>query len=105
MIIANSDVMYRHLVQGVVDYAIYMLNPDGTVANWNAGAQRAKGYTAEEIVGRHFSCFYSRRGPGRRPAAAWLVHRRPGRQVRGRGLARAQGRHAVLGPRRHRCHP
>jgi diguanylate cyclase (GGDEF)-like protein/PAS domain S-box-containing protein len=59
MIIANSDVMYRHLVQGVVDYAIYMLNPDGTVANWNAGAQRAKGYSAEEIVGRHFSCFYS----------------------------------------------
>ncbi|KRC71852.1 Phytochrome-like protein cph2 [compost metagenome] len=59
MIIANSDVMYRHLVQGVIDYAIYMLNPDGTVANWNTGAQRAKGYTAEEIVGRHFSCFYS----------------------------------------------
>ena len=59
MIIANSDVMYRHLVQGVVDYAIYMLHPDGTVANWNAGAQRAKGYTADEIVGRHFSCFYT----------------------------------------------
>ncbi|SEI58490.1 bifunctional diguanylate cyclase/phosphodiesterase [Achromobacter sp. NFACC18-2] len=59
MIIANSDVMYRHLVQGVVDYAIYMLNPDGIVANWNAGAQRAKGYTAQEIVGRHFSCFYT----------------------------------------------
>ena len=45
MIIDNSDVMYRHLVQGVIDYAIYMLNPDGTVANWNAGAERAKGYT------------------------------------------------------------
>ncbi|WMD18936.1 EAL domain-containing protein [Achromobacter seleniivolatilans] len=59
MILDNSDVMYRHLVQGVVDYAIYMLRPDGIVANWNAGAQRAKGYTQEEIVGRHFSCFYS----------------------------------------------
>ncbi|CAB3720799.1 hypothetical protein LMG3441_03803 [Achromobacter kerstersii] len=59
MIIDNSDVMYRHLVQGVVDYAIYMLHPDGTVANWNAGAQRAKGYTQEEIVGKNFACFYS----------------------------------------------
>ncbi|WP_370640970.1 MULTISPECIES: putative bifunctional diguanylate cyclase/phosphodiesterase [unclassified Pantoea] len=54
----DSDVMYRMLVQGVVDYAIYMLKPDGTVANWNAGAQRAKGYRAEEIVGQHFSVFY-----------------------------------------------
>lgn len=55
----NNDVMYRLLVQSVVDYAIYMLKPDGTVANWNAGAQRAKGYLPEEIIGRHFSCFYS----------------------------------------------
>ena len=55
----NSDVMYRLLVQSVVDYAIYMLKPDGTVANWNAGAQRAKGYLPEEIIGKNFSCFYS----------------------------------------------
>lgn len=55
----NSDVMYRLLVQSVVDYAIYMLKPDGTVANWNAGAQRAKGYLPEEIVGKNFSLFYS----------------------------------------------
>ncbi len=55
----NSDVMYRLLVQGVVDYAIYMLSPQGIVSNWNAGAQRAKGYRAEEIVGQHFSCFYT----------------------------------------------
>ena len=55
----NADVMYRLLVQSVIDYAIYMLKPDGTVANWNAGAQRAKGYTPDEIVGRHFSLFYS----------------------------------------------
>lgn len=55
----NSDVMYRLLIQSVVDYAIYMLTPDGVVANWNAGAQRAKGYTAEEIVGQHYSVFYT----------------------------------------------
>jgi diguanylate cyclase (GGDEF)-like protein/PAS domain S-box-containing protein len=54
----DSDVMYRLLVQGVIDYAIYMLTPEGHVANWNAGAQRAKGYTREEIIGRHFACFY-----------------------------------------------
>ena len=55
----NSDVMYRLLVQSVADYAIYMLTPEGTVANWNPGAQRAKGYQPEEIVGKHFGCFYS----------------------------------------------
>ena len=58
MTIANSDVMYRHLVQGVEDYAIYMLSPDGTVANWNAGAERTS-YAADEIVGQNFSCFYT----------------------------------------------
>lgn len=55
----KSDVMYRLLVQSVIDYAIYMLTPEGIVANWNPGAQRSKGYTADEIVGRHFSAFYS----------------------------------------------
>ena len=55
----DADLMYRLLVQGVTDYAIYMLSPDGAIANWNAGAQRAKGYTADEIVGHNFSCFYS----------------------------------------------
>ncbi|MGG2399466.1 EAL domain-containing protein [Pseudomonas sp. SH1-B] len=55
----NSDMMYRLLVQSVVDYAIYLLSPEGVVTNWNAGAQRAKGYSAAEIVGQHFSVFYS----------------------------------------------
>ncbi|WP_321813356.1 EAL domain-containing protein [Paraburkholderia sp. J69-2] len=48
----------RLLVEGVTDYAIYMLDTNGVVSNWNAGAQRAKGYQAAEIVGKHFSCFY-----------------------------------------------
>ena len=47
------------LVQSVTDYAIYMLDPQGIVASWNAGAQRFKGYTADEIIGEHFSRFYS----------------------------------------------
>jgi PAS domain S-box-containing protein len=49
---------FRLLVQGVVDYAIYMLDPNGIVTNWNAGAERIKGYSVDEIVGRHFSVFY-----------------------------------------------
>ena len=60
----SSDVMYRLLVQSVVDYAIYLLKPDGTIVNWNAGAQRAKGYQPEEIIGKNFSCFYSEQEQG-----------------------------------------
>ncbi len=63
---ANPDIMYRLLIQSVVDYAIYLLTPEGIVANWNPGAQRAKGYHADEIVGQHYSLFYSdaERGAG-----------------------------------------
>ncbi|RCW66692.1 hybrid sensor histidine kinase/response regulator [Pseudorhodoferax soli] len=54
----RSEEQFRVLVQGVTDYAIYMLDPQGLVANWNAGAQRIKGYAAAEVVGTHFSRFY-----------------------------------------------
>jgi PAS domain S-box-containing protein len=54
----RSEERFRLLVQGVTDYAIYMLDPLGYVSSWNAGAQRFKGYTAEEIIGKHFSGFY-----------------------------------------------
>ena len=46
------------MVEGVRDFAIFLLDTDGRVASWNAGAERFKGYTAEEIIGKHFSCFY-----------------------------------------------
>ncbi|MDB5595886.1 MAG: sensor protein [Hyphomicrobiales bacterium] len=55
----GSEERFRLLVQGVRDYAIYMLDPLGRVTNWNTGAHRFKGYTAEEIVGQHFSRFYT----------------------------------------------
>jgi len=55
----ESERRFRLLVQGVTDYAIYMLSPEGIVTNWNAGAQRIKGYAAHEIVGQHFSRFYT----------------------------------------------
>jgi PAS domain S-box-containing protein len=54
----ESERRFRLLVQGITDYAIYMLSPEGRVTNWNAGAARIKGYTDAEIVGEHFSRFY-----------------------------------------------
>jgi PAS domain S-box-containing protein len=50
----------RLLIQGVQEYALFQLDPDGCVVSWNAGAQRLKGYRAEEIIGKHLSVFYSR---------------------------------------------
>jgi PAS domain S-box-containing protein len=54
----RTEERFRLLVDGARDYAIFMLGPDGNVLTWNTGAQRLKGYSAEEIVGRHFSAFY-----------------------------------------------
>ena len=54
----TPDGRYRLLVEAVTDYAIYMLDPEGRVTSWNPGAQRFKGYTHDEIIGRHFSQFY-----------------------------------------------
>jgi PAS domain S-box-containing protein len=54
----ETERRFRMLVRGVTDYAIYMLDPDGHVTNWNAGAARIKGYAEHEIVGEHFSRFY-----------------------------------------------
>ncbi|TCZ53380.1 hybrid sensor histidine kinase/response regulator [Roseicella aquatilis] len=55
----ESERRFRLLVQGVTDYAIFMLDLDGRVSNWNAGAERIKGYSAEEVVGQHFSRFWT----------------------------------------------
>ena len=55
----EAERRFRILVQGVTDYAIYMLDPKGHVTNWNAGAERIKGYAPAEIVGQHFSRFYT----------------------------------------------
>lgn len=50
---------FRLMVEAVTDYAIFMLDPNGQIVSWNRGARRIKGYAAEEILGRHFSCFYT----------------------------------------------
>lgn len=54
----QSDESFQLLVDSAQDYAIFMLDPEGRIATWNEGAKRIKGYQAEEILGRHFSCFY-----------------------------------------------
>jgi PAS domain S-box-containing protein len=55
----HSSEQFRLLVESVEDYAIYMLNVDGTIKTWNPGAERIKGYTGAEIIGKHFNCFYT----------------------------------------------
>lgn len=57
--LSESEAQFRHLVQGVTDYAIYMIDPEGKVSSWNEGARRIKGYEPEEIIGSHFSRFYT----------------------------------------------
>ncbi|MGA0605400.1 PAS domain S-box protein [Phenylobacterium sp. VNQ135] len=76
----ESERRFRLLVESVIDYAIFMLDVNGSVINWNAGAQRIKGYTADEIVGSHFSLFYTPedRAAGL-PARAIETARRDGR--------------------------
>ena len=55
----TDEQRFRRLIEAVTDYAIYMLDLHGTVTSWNAGAQRFKGYTPDEIIGEHFSRFYT----------------------------------------------
>jgi PAS domain S-box-containing protein len=57
--LASSEERFRLLVDAVQDYAIFMLDVQGYITTWNAGARRIKGYEAQEIIGKHFSCFYS----------------------------------------------
>ena len=56
----TPDIPFKLLVQSVVDYAIFMLDTEGTVSSWNVGAERIKGYSSDEIVGKHFSSFYTK---------------------------------------------
>lgn len=58
-VLRRSEEQFRLLVQGVTDYAIYMLTPNGEVSSWNPGARRIKGYEPQEIIGQHFSRFYT----------------------------------------------
>lgn len=103
MALAASERRFRLLVQGVRDYAIYMLDPHGTITNWNAGAQAIKGYAEPEIVGRHFSCFYTEEDRARgEPAKALQTALSEGRYEREAQRLRKDGTtfwaHVVIDP-------
>ncbi|TKW75320.1 MAG: PAS domain S-box protein, partial [Bradyrhizobium icense] len=76
----ESERNFRLLVEGVADYALYMLDPTGTITSWNIGGQRIKGYAPEEILGQHFSRFYTEpdRANGK-PQRALQIAREQGR--------------------------
>ncbi len=81
----QSEAQLRLLVRHVTDYALYMLDPNGVVSSWNLGAERIKGYSPEEIVGQHFSKFYTEED------------RASGAPERGLGVARREGRFETEG--------
>jgi PAS domain S-box-containing protein len=83
----ESEEGYRMLLDGVRDYAIFMMDPQGLVVSWNAGAERIKGYTAEQIIGHNFACFFP---------AEDIERGRPGEVLR---ITAACGRHEERGMR------
>jgi PAS domain S-box-containing protein len=83
----QSEEQYRMLLDGVKDYAIFMMDPQGRIVSWNAGAERIKGYTAEQIIGRNFSCFFP---------PADIERGRPEEVLR---MTAAEGRHEEQGMR------
>jgi PAS domain S-box-containing protein len=82
---AYNDQQFRMLVQGVTDYAIYLLDPSGNITNWNPGGERIKGYRSDEIVGQNFSRFYTE------------VDRAAGEPQRGLAIAARDGRYEQEG--------
>lgn len=81
----ESERSFRLLVEGVADYALYMLDPAGIITSWNSGGERIKGYSSAEIVGQHFSRFYTE------------VDRANGKPARALGIARDKGRYEEEG--------
>jgi PAS domain S-box-containing protein len=76
----QSNEQFRLLVEGIEDYAIFMLDPQGYITNWNRGAERIKGYASAEAIGQHFSMFYTREDQrAGRPAEALEVAARVGK--------------------------
>jgi PAS domain S-box-containing protein len=85
----DCEEKYQMLLDGIEDYAIFMIDPQGQILSWNAGAERIKGYKAEEIIGRNFSCFFPQQDIERgrpeevlRLTAAYGRHEEQGMRVR-----------------------
>jgi len=78
--LGHAGGLYQLLVESVRDYAIFALDPKGMILSWNAGAERIKGYSADEIIGRHFSIFYTAEDlAARKPEMELVVAEREGR--------------------------
>jgi len=95
--LAETDRPYRLLVEAVVDYALYLIDLDGRIASWNPGARRLKGYEAGEVIGQHYSLFFTEedRRLGR-PEMALETARRHGRRSEARAMLRlAEGDQAA----------
>jgi PAS domain S-box-containing protein len=87
---------FELLIDAISDYAIYMLDPEGFITTWNKGAEKIKKYTADEIIGRHFSRFFTAQDQANRvPETLMTIARTPG-ALRGRRLERAQGWQPLL---------
>jgi PAS domain-containing protein len=99
----ESEERYRMLLDGIQDYAIFMMDPLGNIISWNAGAERIKGYTADEIIGRSFSCFFPSEDIQRgRPEEILRLTAETG-AARGAKHAQAQERLPILGGRNLYC--
>ncbi|RUU16261.1 PAS domain-containing sensor histidine kinase [Mesorhizobium sp. M7A.F.Ca.AU.002.06.1.1] len=104
--IRKNQEQFQRLVQGVTDYAIYMLDPEGVITSWNSGAERIKGYSADEIIGKHFSQFYTPEDRERgSPQSALEIAAREGRVEREGWRIRKDGTtfwsHVVIDAIRH----
>ena len=91
---------FRLLVDGVTEYAIIMLDKDGVVTSWNAGAQRIKGFTAEQILGKHISHFYTSEDVAANKPWQELAQAREHGRVTDEGWRRQKGWHRSSGPAR-----
>ena len=97
----EAEDRFRLLVESVKDYAIFMLDTGGHVATWNLGAERIKGYKADEIIGKHFSIFYPPEDIAAGKTERELEIATARGSLRGGGLARPQGRLTHVGERHH----
>lgn len=98
----SDEGRYRLLIDAIKDYAIYMLDPTGHVSSWNPGAERFKGYTADEIMGHNFSRFYTEEDRQAGLPATNLGRASTEGRYEGEGWRIRKRRHTVLGACHHR---
>ncbi len=100
-----NDLRLRSIVESIGEYAIYLLDREGYILTWNPGAERIKGYKADEVLGLNFSRFFTQEDQERGEPAELLRRAVVMDRVEGRGVARAQGWFPLLGQHRAHGHP